>query len=882
MRLGQPIRIGRWLLRLRAGPDRRAEVESDLVEVFALRAAERGRVYAQWRWLLDAISVQRPAMPPALRAPKDHTMNVLWQDLRVGVRALAAQPRFTAMAVGVLALGIGVTAAVFSIVNAVLLRPLPYTDPARLVAVTSLFRSTSRTAAAPVIALADVAQWRPRASSFDGMGAFAYTQLPIRVGDRSFSPVTALMDAEFLPTLGRPMALGSFFDPGAASGADASVIVSHALWLEAFGGDPAAVGRTISVDGQPAILRGVLAADFQFPRSDASYFTKPVDVLLPASMVPGFPATSTQWFGIARLKPEVSLAQAEAELQSIAEGLTRNPETGDARSVQLASLSEETTRRARQPLMVVLCISIALLLIASTNLMNLLFARGVARLREMSIRRAIGSTTWQLLRLLLVESLVLAATGGVLGIGLAAFALRGIVALSPVHLPVTQSIDIDVMVLLFTVLICAGTAVIAGVFPALHVSARTVDAARHPGMRASTGRGVLRVQQTLCVAQIALGMALLAGAGLLTNSLWQLNAVDPGFDADSVLGFNVSVPGDVSLPDRARFYADALDEIRRLPGVERAGLISFLPPETRAGVFMGLAIQGAPPPGPGAAPRRANTLITGADYFQTVRMPVLLGRDFTRQDDGTRAPVAIVNETFVRRYLAGEPAIGKMIGTGFDGLKPVREIIGVVRDAHDRGVSVEPYPTVYIPFRQFALPYGAIALRTSVAGEALIAAIRDRVRRLNPAVPLTDFQTLDARLSEALREPRFYTLMATTCAVMAVLFVTFGLYGLISYSVGRRTTELGIRMAIGAQRGTILRMVLGQGLRMAVIGVTLGLGIALLSSRALTSLLFRVSAQDAPTFAAAAAIVVLVTLLACYAPARRASRVNPIAALRQE
>jgi putative ABC transport system permease protein len=578
----------------------------------------------------------------------------------------------------------------------------------------------------------------------------------------------------------------------------------------------------------------------------------------------------------------VSLDQARTDVQPIAEALSRNEATGEAWSVDLSSLADATTHRSREPLLIVLGIAVVLLLIASTNLMNLFFSRGVTRLREMSIRRAIGSTTWRLLRLLLMESVLLAIVGGLVGVWLAAFAIDAIVALSPVHLPVTQSIDIDGTVLAFTMLVCLGTALAAGFVPALHVSAKTDEAMRSPGMRTSASRGVARVQQVLCVAQIALGMALLASAGLLANSLWQLQRVNPGFESDRVLGFNLSVPNDITLAERGRFYARALEEVRTIGGVERAGLISFLPPETRAGVYMGVAIDGAAPPAPGEPPRRVNTLISSVDYFDTIRTPIVRGRDFRDADTAATTPIVIVNEAFVRRHLPDVDPIGRRIGTGFDGLTPVREIVGVVRDSQDRGLAVAPYPTVYIPFTQFSLPYGSIALRSSVAPDSLIPVIRDRIQRLNPAVPLTDFQPLGQRLHESLREPRFYTLMSTTCASMAVLFVTFGLYGVVSYSVGRRTPELGIRMAIGAPRGTILRMVLGQGLRMGVIGVALGLGLAWMSSRALGSLLFRVRPADPLTFAGAAAVVILVTLAASYAPARRASRVNPIAALRHE
>jgi putative ABC transport system permease protein len=578
----------------------------------------------------------------------------------------------------------------------------------------------------------------------------------------------------------------------------------------------------------------------------------------------------------------VSLAEAEAELQSIAEGLSGRTGTNDRWSVQLASLAEETRRQARQPLMIVLAISIVLLLIAATNLMNLHFSRGTARLRELSIRRAVGSTTGRLVRHLLMESLLLGAVGGGLGVLLALFAIDAIVALSPVHLPVTESIGIDTTVLAFTAVVCVAAAIATGVLPAIRLSAITEAAVRSPGMRASASRAVTRLQQALCVTQIALGVALLSAAALLAHSLWRLHAVDPGFDSRSVLGFNLSVPNDQLMPARKRFYADALDEIRTIPGVERAGLISFLPPETRAGVFMGLAIDGVPPPERDAPPRVVNTLITSPDYFATMRMVIQRGRDFTAADDTASAPVIIVNEAMARRYFSDSDAVGRRIGTGFDGLKPVRTIVGVVRDSHDRGLAAEPIPTAYIPFAQFALPYGSIALRTQVDPGSVIPVIRDRLNRLNPAVPVTDFQRLDDRIHESLREPRFYTLMAVACASMAVLFVTFGLYGLVSYSVSRRTAELGIRMAVGAQRTTILGMVVMQGLRMSVAGVVLGLGLAIALGRAMTSLLFQVPPADTLTLLASAGVVVFVTLLACYAPARRASLVNPVTALRTE
>ena len=809
-------------------------------------------------------------------------MNGIWQDVRFGIRMLTKHRQFTVVSVLILAIGVGATTTVFSVVNAVLLRPLPYVDPSRLVAIVSLYKTETAARRTPVVALTDVAEWRTRSRSFAEMGGFAYTELPVHIENRAFSPVTALMDPEFLPTLGNALQLGTFFDPDAKGGSDTTAILSHSLWSEAFGADPAAIGKSLIIDGAPFTVRGVLATDFQFPRSDASYFSTPVELLMPSGSFDGFPPQSRQWFAIGRLAPGVSLRQAEAELQSVAEGLSRQSTSGDLWSVQLAPLDEETTRRARQPLIVVLGVSMVLLLIAASNLMNLFFSRGTVRLAEMSIRRAIGSSMGRLVRQLIVETLLLAAIGGALGVLVALIAIDAVVALSPVHLPVSGGITIDRTVLAFTMAICTGVVVIAAIVPAIRLGRTADDALRTPGFRASAGRAVTRLQQALCVFQIALGVALLAVASLLAHSLWRLNSVDPGFNGDDVLGFNLSVPNDLSMADRQRFYARALEEIRTIPGVRHAGLISFLPPETRAGVFMGIGIDGAPPPQRGEAPRVANTLVTSVDYFATLEMRIATGRDFSDSDTVTTPPVIIVNEAFARRHFPNGDAIGRRIGTGFDALEPVREIIGIVEDTHDRGLQAAAIPTVYVPFQQFALPYGSVAVRTQVSLASIVPVIRDRVNRLNPGVPLSDFQLLNDRIHESLREPRFYTLLAIACALMAVCFVSFGLYGLVSYAVSRRTAELGIRMALGANRGSILSMVLLQGLRLSGLGVAVGLLLAVAGTRALRSQLFEVQPTDPATLAVASAIVVMVTLVASYAPAYRASRLNPLTALRHE
>jgi putative ABC transport system permease protein len=808
-------------------------------------------------------------------------MSSFWQDVRFGFRILTTQGRFTLVAVILLALGVGTPTIVFSVVNATLLRPLPYHDPERLVAITSVFRAAGQpdTSAARVT-LDEIERWRPEVGRISSMGAFAYTQIPIRVGNQAFSPVTALMDAHFLPTLEVPLAMGSWFadDPSAGQ----TAIISYRLWRAAFAADAGAIGRTFLVDGTPHVLRGVLGEHFQFPRADASYYPEAVDLLLPPSSIPGFPASARQWWGIARLAPGSTIADAVSELQGIARP-SAAAETGDRAWLPvLAPLDQETTRTARQPLLILLGISAVLLLIAATNLMNLLFARGIARLREMAIRRAVGSSTLRIVRQMLTESLLLALAGGVAGLWITALTIRGLVSMSPVHLPVSGSVSIDWRVLLFSFGICVVASVAASLVPALYVSTRSRDAIRGAGLRGSAGGGVARIQRALCVAQIALGVALLTSAGLLANSLWTLASVDPGFRTERILGFNLSIPTGTSPETRSQFYARALEEVRSIPGVEQAGLISFLPPETRAGVFMGLAIEGAPPPAPGERPPVVNTLVASGSYFSTVDMRIVRGRNIEPSDRPETRPVILVNEALVRRWFAGVDPIGRRVGTGFDGLEPVREIVGVVADARDRGLGRAAIPTVYLPFEQFSLPYGSIAIRTATAADRIVPVIRERLARIDPAVPLTGFQMLNDRLGESLREPRFYTVIAAAAAILAVCFVTFGLYGLISYSVSRRTAELGLRIAVGADPRTILRMVLRQGLGLGVLGVSVGLALAALTTRWLESLLFGVQPLDALTFTTAAVIALVVTVAAAYGPARRASRVDPLVALRYE
>jgi putative ABC transport system permease protein len=809
-------------------------------------------------------------------------MDAFWQDLRYALRTLAKKPGFTFVAVLILGLAIGATTAIFSVVNAVLFRPLPYKNPDRLVAVSALYQPGKANRVVPAIVATELEEWARENHTLEPLASFTFTALPVRAGNQAYYPTTALVDPELLTALGIAPMLGRNFDVVSGNAKDSSIILTHKLWMEGFSGDPAVVGKPIIVDGDPYTVIGVLPASFQFPRSDASYSSHDIEMLMPAKSFPNFPRSFRNWFGVGRLRPGVTLAQAQAEMQALALRTAEKFAEGHDWSVQLDPLGEATSRSARRALLLVLGISIVLLLIACTNIMNLFFSRAATRTREMAVRKAVGATAGRLIRQLLTESGCVAVLAGAVGLGLAAISLDAVAGLSPYHLPISGKISLDTTVLGFTFLICALATVVAGLFPALRTSVQREDILRSSGTRVSGGRLFGRIQRALAVTQMSLGLGLLAAAGLLVNSLVRLSSVDPGFIHEGVLGFTVSVPEDHPPKQIPRVYQRMLDEIRDIPGVASAGMVTFLPPELRSGVFGPFEIADQNASKTPGNPLFTNTLIASEGYFQTLGIPLMQGRDFTPRDTATSPKVILVNETLARRFFPRGDALGRHVRVMFDGDGPAREIIGIVKDVHDRGLGSHTVPTTYTPMSQFALPYGSVAVRAHGPLPSLIAEIRSRIAKVDASVPLTEFQTLDDRIQQSLEEPRFYTVLSAVCALMAVLFVTLGLYGLISFSVSQRTSEIGIRMALGAQRGMVLRMVLGQGLRMAVMGVGIGVVLSLAFTRLLQNLLFEVKPNDPLTLIAAAIFLAGVTLFASFIPAHRASRVDPMVALRYE
>jgi putative ABC transport system permease protein len=798
---------------------------------------------------------------------------MLLHDIRYAFRSMRHTPGFTAAGTLILALAIAATTAVFSVVNAALLRPLPYQDPSSLVSLGLLWPGAAREGG---VTLRELELWRDQSKSLAAVGSFVFTELPVKAGPTSYSLVTAAVDPELLRTLGTPLMLGANFTGSGSTHRDNSAIVSYRFWQEALAGDRGAIGRAIVVNGEPFVLAGVLPATFQFPRADASFFDKDVDLLIPvANIAEQWGRDNAQWFAIGRLRDSTTAAQAEAELTIIDRRLPRAASAG-VPAARVDSLAETTTRGVRSALLLIFGISAVLLLIACVNVMSLWFSRTAARARELAIRKAIGASLSRLLRQMMTESLCLTAVAGLVGLALTRAIQKTLISLSPFHVPLSGPIDIDGRVLAFTACACVAAAIVSGVLPAVYSS---VDRGHllSAGTRSSPGRLLTRVQRVLSTAQIALGLALLTAAGLLVNSLWRLSDVDPGFRSRGVVGFAFTVPGDHPRGETPALYDRILQGIAAVPGVQSVGLVNFLPPEDRKGVFVPVTIEGRVQNGSGRS--FCNFAMTNDDYFATLRIPIVAGRAFTGADSDSSLPVAIVNDAFVKRYVTDGHALGRRVTTPFDSAP--REIVGVIGSMRDRGLAAASVPAMYVPFRQFAFGYGSIAVRSTLPPSALVPEIRARVAQIDASIPLENFETLDQRIRRSLGEPRFYTILAAACAALAVFFVAIGLYGAMAYSVSRRTAEIGIRMAVGAQPSSILAMILRQGLIVGVLGAAIGAAMSLWLTRLLRALLFDVEPTDPLTFAAAAAFVIAITLLASYLPARRASRVDPIVALRQ-
>ena len=796
--------------------------------------------------------------------------NVL-RDVRYAVRQLIATPGFTIVAVLTLALGIGATSAIFSVVNGVLLRPLPYQDPDRLVRVHEIVPQYGRFSVAPATFL----DWRQQNGSFariaaytGGSATFVQNDNPERVPNAAVSwDVFELLGV--MPSLGR-----GFRTEEDAPGKNTVIAISYGMWQRRFGADPNILGRSVTVNGVAVTVVGVMPPEFYFPNRETEFWQ-------PIALNPANATRGGHFLGvIARLKPEVTQAQAAAEIKGISERLAKPyPDASANESAEIVPLHEQVVGAIRPALVTLLAAVTVVALIACANVANLLLVRASVRAKELAIRSALGAARRRLVLQMLTESLVLSMAGGASGLALAFLTIKPIRTLSAGSIPRTGDIAIDVPVLMFVFALSMLTGILFGLAPAWHAARGGLVEMLKEGGRSSTGSGGRWIRSSLLVAEVALSIVLLVGAILLLRSFARLTHVDPGFRADHVLTFRMALPpttykGDAALTG---FYDRLLGDLRGLPGVTSAAMVQTMP--MRGDYVLSFEIQGRPPSKPGES-ASANHRAISPDYFRTLGIPLLRGRTFTDRDAEKAPLVAIVDDAFVRRYFADEDPIGRGIdiGNGTDGYC---QIVGVVGDVHYDSLDAKATPTMYVPFRQDVFSSMWVMARTGGDPVQLSAAVRQTVREIDRALPVFAMAPLTDVVTTSVAQQRFSMLLLAVFAGIAVFLAAVGLYGVVAYTVNLRTQEIGVRVAMGARSGQVVGLILGGGMKLAVAGVAIGLAGALTVAKIAKVALFGLTLLDPASYVITSMVLLTVAALACYIPARRATRVDPIVALRQ-
>ncbi len=803
-------------------------------------------------------------------------MEGILQDIRYGLRTLVRSPGFAVVAVLALALGIGANTAIFSVVNAVLLRPLPFRDPGRLMVV----ESSNPAKGYPEFAVSppDFLDWKDQGRSFEGMAAFEATPFNLSEGSEPERVQGSRITAPMLGLLGVKPILGRDFRPEEdRDGSDLVVLLGHALWTRRFGADPAIVGRAVSINGRKRTVLGILPPEFSFPNRSEIW----TPMAFEKQELTGRGAHYLNV--IARIRPDATLAGARAEMQGIAERLkTQYKDTNAGWTAVVFPLGEKVVGKLRAELWVLLGAVSFVLLIACANVANLLLARATERQKEVSIRIALGAGRWRLIRQLLTENVVLGLAGGVLGLLLALWGTDLLVAAGQENLPRFREVSVDLRVLLFTLGLSLATGLVFGLVPALQTSRPDLNESLKEGGRGGTaGRARHRLRGALAVGEIALALVLLTGAGLMLKSFLRLVSVDPGFRADHVLKFDVALPGSKYGTDaqQAAFVRQALQKLGALPGVATAAVATTLP-LTGDLISYSFNLDGS---GPQAPSDRNSAEYDGVSpgYFHAMGIRVLKGRELRESDAAGAARVAVISDTMANRFFPGQDPIGRRIDIN-NGPPAWREIVGVVADVKQLSLDGGIRPHVYEPLDQSPSPYVTFVLRTSTDPAGLGTAARHAIQEIDPEQPIAGVETAEALVADSVAQPRFAMLLLGVFAGVALLLAGIGTYGVIAYSVSQRTHEFGVRMALGAGRGQVLALVVRQGALLAAAGVALGLLAAAGSSRVLAGLLFGVSPTDPITYAGVALLLTGVALLACVVPARRATRVDPIAALRCE
>jgi putative ABC transport system permease protein len=834
--------------------------------------------------------VERQVTPEPIVLGSNRRTNMiadLWQDLRYGARMLRKTPGFTAVAVLTLALGIGACTAIFSLINAALLRALPFPDSDRLVVLWADNPARSLGSLSSPPANADVAAWRRHNESFAHLTAISPRTADLAdVGDPE-RVGAAGVTAGFFETLGVTPLVGRTLAPDEeAPGAPPVVLISHGLWQRRFGGDAALVGKSISVNGDKRMVIGILPPEFDFPRGaewPAFYpFPGRTEVWLPL----GFRARDdgTGWSNwesrverglvvVARLKRDISLRQAQAEMDAFAvREANAHPDSHKGWSFKLVPLSKQVAGRSQKALLILFAAVGLLLLIACVNVANLLLARGVARQQELAVRAALGASRIRLLRQMGAECLLLASLGSGLGLLVAEACLKTFLALNPLTYSRLDEAALDLTALGFAAFIALLASVLFGFVPALQTSRFDLRGLLQEGSRGAEGAVRGRIRGWLVAAEVALALVLLTVAGLMARSFWRVQAAPTGFRSDSVLAFDVQLPGEAPA---AAFFQQLITRLESLPGVRGAGAISYLP--LGGGENMGsFVIDGAPPVVPGAEPTAERRWVTPG-YFATMSIPIKRGRVFQLTDTDDHPQVVVINETLARFFGERDP-VGRRIRAG----GAWRTVVGVVSDVKSSSLEAEIRPQLYLPHAQWA--WGGMTVVAQTEGDPLayVSAARNELKTLDQLLPAAKIRTLKQVVSDATSVRRFNTALLAFFAVAALLLTMMGVYGVVAFLAGRRSREIGIRMALGAQSRDVLRLVLRQGMKPVAVGCIAGLAGSLAATRLVASQLYGVSPTDSLTLGGVMALLLGAALLACWFPARRAARVDPMEALKTE
>jgi putative ABC transport system permease protein len=813
-----------------------------------------------------------PIVPGAWR---QNIMEDLWRDFRYGLRALLKHPGVAAIAVITLALGIGANTAIFSVVNAVLLRPLPYKDPDRLVWVseTVLNRGVKDMPVAPPTFI----DWQAQQQNFDELSAYSEEEFILSGQGDPERIHAAAVSSSYLSMLASPAA-GRFFETEEDRvGGEPVAVLSHPLWSTRFNADPNILGKGITLDGASYKIIGVAPPNF----------SAPADVAVWVPLMPRIAdALSTRGahylMVIGSLKLNRTTAQAETELNAIAQRIAESDSSYQGYGARVISLHRHITGDV-QPALLILFVAVGfVLLIACANVANILLAQATTRQREIAIRLALGASRGRLIRQLLTESVTLSAIGGTFGLLLALWGTALLVAVSTANLPRTEEIGVNERVILFSLLVSIGTGLIFGLAPALQTTRPDLaNALKEGGMSITAGFLRNRLRGLLVVAEVALTCVLLIGAGLMVNSFARLLRVDPGFSPAPVTAFKITLPRSKysEKTQQVDFFKALAERIAAMPGVRAVGAINNLPAGGQS-MTSPVTIEGKPAIN-SDKPNRVQYAKVQGDYFLAMGIPLLRGRPFTDRDNAQAPPVMVINDALAREYFPDEDPIGKKMKTMFQG-RGMREIIGVVGDVHHSGPLKDAPPQVYEPYPENPTSSLTVIVQAEIPRVTLAAAVRSAVQSLDRDQPIDRIAPMSELLADSIAQPRFYTLLLTIFAAIAFALAIFGIYGVMSYAVTQRTHEIGIRMALGARAADVLKLVVINGMVLALVGVSIGLAGAFLLTRLMTRLLFGVTPTDALTFVVVSALLIVVALLACYIPARRASKVDPLVALRYE